>query len=308
MKKLLVLLIAIVVLVAVSACGKVPEAPSDEKESAAESSKTETEESVADAESQTEASSADEETKKEDGEEKPENHEENNSQLAKKPAKNDESTETSKSSGKTTVCSHDYAKATCKKPKTCTKCGATDGSIIGHSWDDWTTEVEAAVGKVGIEKRSCSVCQKIDKREIAALPQPADDTTKKWFISQYSIAKQQYINEINEIIDEKQEKIDELREEGRLAAEEYNAEEQRLKKLPASETRDVWLRALQQKRYNEAQDRTKKINAIESEINELKAKIAAPDADSVLTIMAKNCNISSIEIYEYYYKYADSVS
>ena len=31
-------------------------------------------------------------------------------------------------------CSHNWKAATCTAPKTCTKCGATDGSAAGHSW------------------------------------------------------------------------------------------------------------------------------------------------------------------------------
>ena len=34
------------------------------------------------------------------------------------------------------VCAHNFINATCTKPKTCTKCGATTGSALGHSWKD----------------------------------------------------------------------------------------------------------------------------------------------------------------------------
>ncbi len=34
-----------------------------------------------------------------------------------------------------TECAHDWAAATCTTPKTCSKCGATDGTAAGHSWN-----------------------------------------------------------------------------------------------------------------------------------------------------------------------------
>ena len=37
-----------------------------------------------------------------------------------------------------TYCNHSYKEATCTAPKTCSKCGATEGSAIGHSWSTAT--------------------------------------------------------------------------------------------------------------------------------------------------------------------------
>lgn len=37
-----------------------------------------------------------------------------------------------------TTCSHSWQEATCTTPKTCSKCGATEGSAAGHSWKDAT--------------------------------------------------------------------------------------------------------------------------------------------------------------------------
>ena len=37
-----------------------------------------------------------------------------------------------------TTCSHTFSDATCTAAKTCTKCGATEGSAAGHSWKDAT--------------------------------------------------------------------------------------------------------------------------------------------------------------------------
>lgn len=48
----------------------------------------------------------------------------------------------------TTACSHAYAEATCTKPKTCTKCGATTGSAADHTWENTSCTTPKA----------CSVC------------------------------------------------------------------------------------------------------------------------------------------------------
>ena len=36
------------------------------------------------------------------------------------------------------TCSHSWKDATCSAPKTCSKCGATEGNAAGHSWKDAT--------------------------------------------------------------------------------------------------------------------------------------------------------------------------
>lgn len=45
-------------------------------------------------------------------------------------------------------CKHEWAEATCTEPKTCTKCGETEGEALGHSWVDATCT----------EPKTCSVC------------------------------------------------------------------------------------------------------------------------------------------------------
>lgn len=46
------------------------------------------------------------------------------------------------------VCKHEWKDATCTEPKTCTKCGETEGEPLGHSWIDATCT----------EPKTCSVC------------------------------------------------------------------------------------------------------------------------------------------------------
>lgn len=45
-------------------------------------------------------------------------------------------------------CKHEWAEATCTEPKTCTKCGETEGEALGHTWIDATCT----------EPKTCSVC------------------------------------------------------------------------------------------------------------------------------------------------------
>ena len=48
-----------------------------------------------------------------------------------------------------TTCSHSYKDATCTDPKTCSKCGATEGNAAGHSWKDATCTDPKTCSKCG---------------------------------------------------------------------------------------------------------------------------------------------------------------
>ena len=52
---------------------------------------------------------------------------------------------------------HDYAAATCRKPKTCKNCGATSGSKLGHSYKSFTA-TKATLTKGGLTKYECTRC------------------------------------------------------------------------------------------------------------------------------------------------------
>lgn len=57
-------------------------------------------------------------------------------------------TQTTPSTTAPATCSHSYKDATCTDPKTCTKCGATEGSAPGHNWNAATCTAP----------KTCSVC------------------------------------------------------------------------------------------------------------------------------------------------------
>ncbi len=315
MKKNVLLLMITIMLVFVSACGTPSKKISEGKEFSSENSEQKTKEDIKEKlESDNQKENAEDKKEPEIEEDiKKESELDNqkeNVENKKKPEieEDEESDKVEKVPSDNSLCSHDYEKATCVKPKTCKKCGLIIGNVTGHTWSDWSTEVAPSTEKNGLEKRHCTVCEQIEERKIEPLSQPEVDTKKTWFISQYNVAKQQYIREIEKLISEKQEKVEEIKEEAKIAKDKYDAEMLRLNKLPTSGTKDVWIKGTQQKYYNESLDRTNKSNTIKSEIAELEAKIVTPDVDNILTIMSRNSNISSIEIYEYYSKYSDCIN
>lgn len=52
--------------------------------------------------------------------------------------------------------SHTWENATCVTPKTCAKCGQTDGAAIGHSWQDATCTLD----------QRCSICGEIGGKAL----------------------------------------------------------------------------------------------------------------------------------------------
>ena len=53
---------------------------------------------------------------------------------------------------------HDWAKATCTEPRTCTVCGATEGEPKGHKVEEWTTVQKATCTEAGLKTGVCSRC------------------------------------------------------------------------------------------------------------------------------------------------------
>ncbi len=49
----------------------------------------------------------------------------------------------------TAPCEHDFEDATCEKPKTCKKCGATEGKPLGHDFMDATTDAPKTCRRCG---------------------------------------------------------------------------------------------------------------------------------------------------------------
>ena len=72
-----------------------------------------------------------------------------------------------------TVCpddKHQWEEATCKSPKTCKVCGATEGGLVDHTPGTWQTTKDATCMEEGEESAVCSICgetitRKVDKTE-----------------------------------------------------------------------------------------------------------------------------------------------
>lgn len=64
---------------------------------------------------------------------------------------------------------HSWVDATCTEPKTCSRCGLTDGNALGHSYGDWTVTLEPDCTTTGTQKRTCAVCGHVHTGTVAAL-------------------------------------------------------------------------------------------------------------------------------------------
>ena len=55
-------------------------------------------------------------------------------------------------------CKHEWAAATCTEPKTCLKCGESEGDDLGHNWGDWEIQTKATAAKDGVKVSVCQRC------------------------------------------------------------------------------------------------------------------------------------------------------
>lgn len=78
--------------------------------------------------------------------------------------------DTPKDSPSSTECAHTWMDATCKLPKTCSKCGITEGNITDHIWIDATCDSPKTCSVCNITEGSaehsysgnkCSICEKL---------------------------------------------------------------------------------------------------------------------------------------------------
>ena len=65
---------------------------------------------------------------------------------------------------------HTWKEATCTEPKTCTVCGATEGALSGHQWDEGTVLYEATCQKIGVKSSACTVCGETQLEKILKDP------------------------------------------------------------------------------------------------------------------------------------------
>lgn len=136
-----------------------------------------------------------------------------------------------------------------------------------------------------------------------------EEAQKKWFINQYNLAKQQYINSLNSLISSKNNEIVTLKNEAKTCYTEYQQEIQRIKKqcansgLSGSGSEQQKLKVAEENYKAKASVYTEKVKQLENEVSVLQSEISNPSVDSILSVLANNCNISSKEANDYYKKY-----
>ena len=55
-------------------------------------------------------------------------------------------------------CNHEWQEATCTEPRTCVKCGETEGEALGHDYSEWQVTVEPTYSADGEQAKTCSRC------------------------------------------------------------------------------------------------------------------------------------------------------
>lgn len=64
---------------------------------------------------------------------------------------------------------HKWEDATCTEPKTCSKCGKTEGAALGHDFSKWETETEPTYLIEGLQTRECKTCGETEEEAIDKL-------------------------------------------------------------------------------------------------------------------------------------------
>lgn len=83
------------------------------------------------------------------------------------------------------ICFHDWEDATCTTPKTCSICGETEGSSLGHNVTEWETDTEPTCSEVGQEHGTCTRCGQL---VIESIPM-VEHTPGEWEVTEeYSIS------------------------------------------------------------------------------------------------------------------------
>ena len=64
---------------------------------------------------------------------------------------------------------HVWVEATCTEAKKCSVCGETTGTALGHNYGEWETVTPATYLSTGEQKRSCARCGETDCQELPKL-------------------------------------------------------------------------------------------------------------------------------------------
>lgn len=58
-------------------------------------------------------------------------------------------------------CQHEWQDATCTAPKTCSKCGETEGEVLAHVQGEWEIATDATYSNPGVKKACCTLCGQV---------------------------------------------------------------------------------------------------------------------------------------------------
>ena len=90
------------------------------------------------------------------------------------------------------ACKHEWAEATCMEPKTCTKCGETEGDPLEHTPGEWVQdEPDYVTGLVWL-RQYCSVCGKELDTDLKSLTSFHNADT-------FLFTPQQFVDRLNSI-------------------------------------------------------------------------------------------------------------
>ena len=71
---------------------------------------------------------------------------------------------------------HVWAEATCTAPKTCSVCGKTEGTALGHKVEKWKTKVKPTCTEKGTKTGKCTRCGETVSKSVKA----TGHTVEKW--------------------------------------------------------------------------------------------------------------------------------
>ncbi len=95
-----------------------------------------------------------------------------------------------------TSCSHSYKDATCTAAKTCSKCGATDGSALGHNWNAATCKAPKTCSRCGATEGSTAAHNYSgDTCSVCGTNAPIKDFLGHWWIA-YIVRSSEYSDNI----------------------------------------------------------------------------------------------------------------
>lgn len=76
---------------------------------------------------------------------------------------------------------HKWEEATCTTAKTCSVCGIIDGKPLGHKYGEWSIEKQANCTEKGVKSTACSICgEKVTEDIPATGHNMVDDKITTW--------------------------------------------------------------------------------------------------------------------------------